>query len=220
MIAVLATALAPPAAAGPVGWAHQATSFQGNGAVTVKSLSGASYVATQNPAGAVAKANQNAVTQPPTVIVQATASIPIKVVGTPCTPSTTGTPPSETADEGTAILADRSSLLTCQSGMWAKTQAENIVTALYLRTVEGDPQPAMCPSSWTQIDYRRQWGGNGANNTRTCLPPAGKSCSVMYLGSIEADTAPNSCPIGWSQADYRRQWAGGGANNTRSCYKC
>jgi len=66
--------LALPAAAGPVDWAHQNGSVQSNGAVTVKSLSGGSYGATGNPTGAVAKANQNAATQPPTVIIQATSS--------------------------------------------------------------------------------------------------------------------------------------------------
>ncbi len=40
--------------------------------MTVKSLAGGSYASTQNPTGAVAKANQNAATQAPTVIIQAT----------------------------------------------------------------------------------------------------------------------------------------------------
>jgi len=73
-VAGLAAVLALPAAAGPVDWAHQNGSVQSNGAVTVKSLSGGSYSATGNPSGAVAKANQNAATQPPTVIIQATSS--------------------------------------------------------------------------------------------------------------------------------------------------
>jgi hypothetical protein len=67
--------LAVPALSGAqVGWAHQAGGFQSNGAVTVKSLAGGSYAGTQNPTGAIAKASQSAVTQPPTVIIQATAS--------------------------------------------------------------------------------------------------------------------------------------------------
>ena len=40
----------------------------------MKSLAGGSYSATQNPTGAVAKSNQNAATQPPTVVIQATGS--------------------------------------------------------------------------------------------------------------------------------------------------
>lgn len=75
MVASLVLAMGMPAAvAGSASWAHQAGSLSSNGSVTVKSLSGGSYSTTQNPAGAVAKVNQNAVTQPPTVIIQATSS--------------------------------------------------------------------------------------------------------------------------------------------------
>ncbi len=75
LAASIALAALPPAAvAGSASWAHQAGALQSNGAVTVKSLSGGSYAGTQNPTGAVAKANQNAATQPPTVIIQATSS--------------------------------------------------------------------------------------------------------------------------------------------------
>lgn len=45
-----------------------------NGSVTVKSLSGGTYTATQNPSGAVTRSSQNAATQPATVIIQATSS--------------------------------------------------------------------------------------------------------------------------------------------------
>jgi hypothetical protein len=71
---LILAAVTAPAAAGAVNWAHQGSGLQSNGAVTVKSLAGGSYAGTQNPAGAVAKANQNAATQPPTVIIQATGS--------------------------------------------------------------------------------------------------------------------------------------------------
>ncbi len=77
---MLLLAAAAPAGAGPTGWAHQATGFQSNGAVTVKSLAGGSYAGTQNPSGAVAKTNQNAATQAPTVIIQATAGGNIEVI--------------------------------------------------------------------------------------------------------------------------------------------
>ena len=65
---------APAARAGNASWAHQAGSLSSNGAVTVKSLAGGSTAAMQNPTGAIAKASQNAATQPPTVIIQATSS--------------------------------------------------------------------------------------------------------------------------------------------------
>ena len=73
LASALAIAAAPASLAGPTGWAHQAAGFQSNGAVTVKSLAGGSYSGTQNPTGAVAKANQSAATQAPTVIIQATS---------------------------------------------------------------------------------------------------------------------------------------------------
>lgn len=98
-------------------WTWEAGKQTNNGSITVKSTSGSTtYSGTQNPTGAVAKANQTAVTQPPTVIVQATASLPVKAVGDACTSVTTGTAPNTMADERTAITADRTLLLTCQSG--------------------------------------------------------------------------------------------------------
>ena len=61
-----------PLAAGQK-WTWEAGKQTSNGQIIVKSLSGSTtYSATQNPTGAVAKTNQNAVTQPPTVIIQAT----------------------------------------------------------------------------------------------------------------------------------------------------
>ncbi|CAN7751215.1 hypothetical protein LJR269_006628 [Duganella sp. LjRoot269] len=70
-------AAAAPAGAQPA-WAHQAPGFQSNGAITVKSLMGGAYGGTENPTGAVARSNQSAVTQPPTVIIQATGSAVIQ----------------------------------------------------------------------------------------------------------------------------------------------
>jgi hypothetical protein len=43
--------------------------LQSNGSISIKSLSGGSYAGTVNPAGTIAKSNQSAVTQPPTVII-------------------------------------------------------------------------------------------------------------------------------------------------------
>jgi hypothetical protein len=76
MSTLLAIATLVPASATPIGWAHQTGGFPGNGAVTVKSLAGGLHEGWQNPTGAVVKPNQNAVTQTPTVIVQASGSTP------------------------------------------------------------------------------------------------------------------------------------------------
>jgi hypothetical protein len=60
--------------AGPPQWTWEAGKQTNNGAITIKSMNGGTtYAGTQNPTGAVAKVNQNAVTQPPTVVIQATS---------------------------------------------------------------------------------------------------------------------------------------------------
>lgn len=71
---VLVAVFSPGAlAAGTVDWAHQKGVLTSNGAIVVKGVSGSSYTGTQNPSGATVKRNQNAATQPPTVIIQSTA---------------------------------------------------------------------------------------------------------------------------------------------------
>lgn len=72
-------AAAAPAGAQPA-WAHQTPGFQSNGAITVKSLAGGTYGGMENPVGAAAKANQSAVTQPPTVIIQATGNSNLETI--------------------------------------------------------------------------------------------------------------------------------------------
>lgn len=60
--------------AAPPQWTWEAGKQTNNGAITIKSTNGSTtYSGTQNPVGAIAKSNQNAVTQPPTVIIQATS---------------------------------------------------------------------------------------------------------------------------------------------------
>jgi len=86
--------LSGPALAAPPQWTWEAGKQTNNGAITIKSTNGStSYSGTQNPTGAVAKTNQNAVTQPPTVIIQATSSggysesIPMVSIGTNTIPT-------------------------------------------------------------------------------------------------------------------------------------
>ncbi|MCL4432148.1 MAG: hypothetical protein M1300_07500 [Epsilonproteobacteria bacterium] len=136
--------------------------------------------------------------------------IPIAVSGAACNSTT----------DIVAVTSDHSSQLICQSGSWNALGGGANITALYLQAYEPDPMPALCPSGWSQTDYRRVISGAGADNTRMCLPPVSKTCSVIYLSSYEVDPMPALCPSGWSQADYRRELGGNGANNTRSCYKC
>jgi len=72
--AVLLVSMPAYAQTGPA-WAWTAGKITNNGSISVKSSTGAStYNAVKNPVGAVAKTNQSAVTQPPTVIIQATSA--------------------------------------------------------------------------------------------------------------------------------------------------
>lgn len=100
-------------------WATSAPYKATNGQITLPNASGTSRTLQTNPTGANVS-TRTANTQAPTVVVQATASMPIKAVGDTCTAVTSGTSPNQTADENHAITADRTSLLTCQSGAWAK----------------------------------------------------------------------------------------------------
>jgi hypothetical protein len=206
---------------GQAAWAHQNGSLQSNGSISIKSLSGGSYAGTVNPAGAVAKVSQSAVTQPPTVIVQATASLPIKTAGSTCVSNTTGTAPNQTAGEGTAILADRTNLLTCQSGLWTRS-AQNSPTpaVLYLIGVAGY-STAPCPTTWTLIDAQSVWSsGSNSNTVKTCLAPVDKSCVTMYLDAT-GGFSPNACPSSWTQADNQAFNVSDTTYNTRrSCFKC
>lgn len=92
-IAMAALLVPTLAIAGPQ-WTWEAGKQANNGAITIKSTNGSTtYSGTQNPTGAVAKVNQNAVTQPPTVIIQATGgggqveAIPMLVTGTTVLPA-------------------------------------------------------------------------------------------------------------------------------------
>lgn len=70
-VATLALTLATPSFAQQWAWENGQQSI--NGSISVKSLNGGgSQNVVQNPTGAVAKVDQSAVTQPPTIIVQQT----------------------------------------------------------------------------------------------------------------------------------------------------
>ena len=131
LLVVLLSAVSPgqtAIAAGPAKWTWEAGKQTSNGSINVKSVSGdTTYSGTQNPSGAVARSNQTVVTQPPTVIIQATATLQVKAPGDACTAATSGTAPNQSADEGTAITADRTTLLTCQSGVWAQQTGGGLV---------------------------------------------------------------------------------------------
>lgn len=97
-----------------------------NGQVTLKDANGSSVSAASNPTGGNVTATQASSVQPPVVVVQATATLPIHAIGDACTASTTGIAPNQIDGEGISITLDRTSLLTCQSGVWAKQSANGV----------------------------------------------------------------------------------------------
>lgn len=112
-IVALTIAAAPPLAHAGADFKWWATG-QTSGQINLTTASGTQRTnLPSNPTGAQTVRSAN--TQAPTVIVQATASLPIKVVGDACTATTSGISPNQTAGEGTAITSDRTTLLSCQS---------------------------------------------------------------------------------------------------------
>lgn len=90
--AMLICATIPAFAQTGPAWAWTAGKITNNGSVTVKSASGAAtYDAVKNPIGAVVKTNQSAVTQPPTVIIQATSAASQYVEAMPLIATTSNT---------------------------------------------------------------------------------------------------------------------------------
>jgi hypothetical protein len=134
--------------------------------------------------------------------------------------STTGTPPAQIASEGTAILADRSALLTCQSGSWipAKSASIQVLYLMSIHTTGYSPYPPSCPSGWAQSDFGEVAGGGANNYRRTCIGLSTRA--PIYLESIHINgtsTQPAACPVGWVQADYNEISVYNGQNFRRVC---
>lgn len=71
MITISCTAYAAGNSSAPQ-WTWEAGKQTNNGAITIKSTNGSTtYTGTQNPTGSAAKVNQNAATQPPTIVMPA-----------------------------------------------------------------------------------------------------------------------------------------------------
>jgi len=185
------------AVAGPQ-WVWEAGKQTTNGAITLKSASGGgSYNGTRNPTGAVAKVNQSASTQPPTIIIQATASLPIHAAGDACTAADV----SSAAGEGIAITEDRTLLLSCQSGSWAKAVAG--VGSTIEPACLGSCTPPSCPAGWTDVgiisDFvTAAYGGNQYNTRRRHCSTAQSYRVIEPSCSSGGTCTPASCPGGWT----------------------
>ncbi|MDP2655964.1 MAG: hypothetical protein Q8P11_00135 [bacterium] len=95
---------------------------------------------------------------------------------------------------------------------------------MYLRQYGGNvskPDPANCPSGWTQADFGREYAGSSSNAVRTCYTE--NSCRIMYLRQYHGNTykpSPANCPSGWTEADLGEEYAGSSSNSVRTCYQC
>jgi hypothetical protein len=103
-------------------WWQQLYPSNSNNQVTLKDENNNNLTAITNPTAASVQANVNTSTQPPTVIVQATATLPVVAIGSACVYGT-----------NTAALssADRITLLTCPpSNTWQITNRVALQTAV------------------------------------------------------------------------------------------
>ena len=150
----------------------------------MRSLSGGAYAATQNPTGAVAKANQNAATQPPTVVVQATSSLPIVIEGDTCNSS------SDTA----GITADRTVMLTCQSNSWQRPAGAILgVSAITSKTRYTKALTYSCTyggTTYTNFQrYRITTAGRlYYESSDYCSAPAGTIVQTFDRGTVAMQT--------------------------------
>ena len=183
--------LALPAAAGPVDWAHQNGSVQSNGAVTVKSLSGGSYSATGNPTGAVAKANQNAIAQPPTVIIQATSGTAFNYQSDCFIMTIAGTGPWIGA--GKMDAANKFTGVIAMTGTYAATGASNVILSM----LTGGATYSMSAQAGYQTGTSYQWCGSNTacSGITTGFYNSGGGTYTSYIIGVSGiqTTTPNKC---------------------------
>jgi len=222
---IVLIALVTPAALADAQWykdVYGTTNY--NGQVTLTDSSGNPVTMMSNPTGTNVDLTQSSSIQPPVVIVQATASLPIKSIGDVCTETTTGTAPTQSASEGTAITADRTLLLSCQSGLWTAQKVGVPQVAMYLDRWGNFGLPISCPATWTELNLgsMHNTSGGSVNYRRTCLSPSTQSCSVVHFDKYGG--LPSPCPTGWLDADpegyTQGSWYTDAVNNRRACYKC
>jgi hypothetical protein len=147
-----------PAAAGQINWVHQNGTLQSNGNVTIRAASGANYSATQNPGGTVAKANQNASTQPATILIQATAggSVPLYLDGV-SGKNASDQPescPSGWTQIGFKVMEDAT---VAQLRRTCLPPENKSCAVLYLEGMTGknaSEKPEACPATWGEVGLK------------------------------------------------------------------
>lgn len=146
------------------GWSHQNPGFSSGGAISIKGQSNGNISAQRNPNGAIAKTNQSAVTQSPTVVIQATNggysdAVPIM--------SSTGTAPSCPAGYSSAFSVESGpSAAACPSAMFniagtrfsllPATNGGYMTVGFY---VDNMPSPLGGSSSNSSVSFSTQFCG-------------------------------------------------------------
>lgn len=100
-------------------WWQQVYPSDSNSQITLKDENNNSITAITNPTAASVKTSSTTNTRPPTVVIQATATLPIAVRNTAC----------DSTKNTVAITSDRTMLLTCQSNVWLADMSQGNITS-------------------------------------------------------------------------------------------
>lgn len=100
-------------------WWQQVYPSNSNTQITLKDENNNNVTAITNPTAASVKTSVNTSTQSPSIILQATATLPVKVRDAVC----------DSTKDTVAITSDRAMLLTCQTNIWRANLSQGSLTA-------------------------------------------------------------------------------------------
>lgn len=200
-IAVLGLLLVSAGASAAPQWWQAIYTTNSNNQINLKDENNTSVTAITNPTSANVKLNTNITTQPPTVIVQATATLPTVAIGSACTFGTS-----------TAALSssDRLTLLSCGSGnTWqiASRISLPVVTAGAACSITTDGNMAVDSAGLTLSCQSGVW-------KKAASAPSLQSMFTSAYGGI-TDYGPNymvwgdpagTCPIGYYTIGINGAW--------------
>ncbi|CAG0975740.1 hypothetical protein RHDC4_01571 [Rhodocyclaceae bacterium] len=196
---LLSVSLTAPAA-GPQWW-QQIYSSNTNSQITLKDQNNTSVTAITNPTAASVQLNSNTNTQPPTVVVQASASLPVVAIGSACTFGTS-----------TAALssADRLTLLTCNSSnLWAIANRVSlpVVVAGNACNITTDGNAGVDASGMLLSCQSGMWSSIGVRSGRMLYAAGSVTCSSNEVvlgclsqysnGTIDPGTISGLTCIAW-----------------------
>lgn len=180
-------------------WTFQGGRQTNNGSVTVPSVDGsATNLVTQNPTGAAARVNQTAVTQPPTVIMQATAKLPVVVEGAAC----------NSATDQAGVKADLTMLYSCQANVWVRVNNVGVVVENSVCNTTYDRVAVSSDRTKTLTCQGGLWKQEASNSCAYGSVWTGGSCqAISSFSSVPSGMAvlsnTGSCPSGWSMLSWQ-----------------